>query len=539
MKNQKKSSFVWKVVIIIVALTWILNKMDNLGIFNHDNYDNNDRYSYDDKTFSIVASSDNKVLDESLKNYAKKKGYDIRIDYKDTLDIIDELNSGKKYDSILVSNSMWLSMLDSSVVKTSSLRSTSITPVIFGIKASKAKELGFVGKSVKTSDILKQIENGKLKFSMANPVTTNSGVSAYLEILTNLSGNPEVLKSSHLKDSKLKSELKKFFKGIKRTSGDEAFLETSFINGDYDAAFTYESSIININKTLAKEKKETLYAIYPIDGVAISDSPFVYIDNKNDNKKEIFNDIQSYLLSNDGQKVLLNSGRRTWYGGVNKNAPKDVFNPKWGINTTEYITPIKYPSIAVIKEALELYQTEFRKPVHVVFCLDYSGSMYGDGIKELREAMKEVLLSNNSTIKFSDKDKITIVPFEYSIIDVWSTTDGYSKEKLLELINETDIGSSTALYPATIKALEILSKENTDDYVTSVILMTDGMANVGRYSDLEKYYKKIKKEIPVYSIMFGSADEDELLEISNLTNGRVFNGKYDLTAAFKKVRGYN
>ena len=95
------------------------------------------------------------------------------------------------------------------------------------------------------------------------------------------------------------------------------------------------------------------------------------------------------------------------------------------------------------------------------------------------------------------------------------------------------------MYPATIRALEILSDENTDEYVTSVILMTDGMANVGRYSDLENYYKKIKKEIPVYSIMFGSADEDELLEISNLTNGRVFDGKSDLVTAFKKVRGYN
>ena len=26
-----------------------------------------------------------------------------------------------------------------------------------------------------------------------------------------------------------------------------------------------------------------------------------------------------------------------------------------------------------------LYQEALRKPVHVVFCLDYSGSMYGEG----------------------------------------------------------------------------------------------------------------------------------------------------------------
>ena len=131
------------------------------------------------------------------------------------------------------------------------------------------EELGFVGKKVYTKDILNKIKSGELTFSMANPTTTNSGASAYIEILYNLAGSPEVLKSSDLKNENLKKELIKFFEGIKRTSGDEDFLEKSFVNGDYDAAFTYESSIININKQLEKENKELLYAVYPVDGVAI------------------------------------------------------------------------------------------------------------------------------------------------------------------------------------------------------------------------------------------------------------------------------
>ncbi len=125
----------------------------------------------------------------------------------DTLDIIDELNNGEKYDAILMSNSIWLRMLDSNVVHTSSLRSTSISPIIFGIKKSKAEQLGFISKDVYTKDILEKIKSGELSFSMGNPVTTNSGASAYLEILLNLAGNPEVLKSEHLKDSNFKYEL--------------------------------------------------------------------------------------------------------------------------------------------------------------------------------------------------------------------------------------------------------------------------------------------------------------------------------------------
>ena len=39
--------------------------------------------------------------------------------------------------------------------------------------------------------------------------------------------------------------------------------------------------------------------------------------------------------------------------------------------------------------------------------------------------------------------------------------------------------------------------------------------------------------------MFGSAFEDELQDIADLTNGKVFDGKTDLLKAFKEVRGYN
>ena len=541
MKTQKKSNtglIIFLIIFGFIFLNIIFDSVDDID-YDYDDEDYIPKEKYNDKTFSIISSSENKILDESLRKFASKNNIDIAITYTDTLNVVDKLNSGEKYDAILMSNSIWLSMLDSNTVKTSNLRSTSITPVIFGIKESKAKELGFVGKKVYTKDILNKIKSGELTFSMANPTTTNSGASAYIEILYNLAGSPEVLKSSDLKNENLKKELIKFFEGIKRTSGDEDFLEKSFVNGDYDAAFTYESSIININKQLEKENKEFLYAVYPVDGVAISDSPFVYIDNKNENKKENFLKIQEFLLSSDGQEILLQNGRRTWYGGINANAPKDVFNPKWGINTTNYITPVKYPSISVIKEAIALYQTELRKPVHVVFCLDYSGSMYGNGIKELRNAMKYILTEADVLISFTDKDKIDVIPFGSDILATWSTSKGLSKKTILDNINNLNLNGSTALYPASIAALKILENENEDKYVSSVILMTDGLANVGTFSSLVQYYNKINKEIPIYSITFGDADEDELGQIADLTNGKVFDGKTSLIEAFKKVRGYN
>ena len=69
--------------------------------------------------------------------------------------------------------------------------------------------------------------------------------------------------------------------------------------------------------------------------------------------------------------------------------------------------------------------------------------------------------------------------------------------------------------------------------------MTDGQANVGTFRQLKESYLKSTKQIPIYSIMFGAADESELEDIAELTNAKVFDGKTDLVKAFKEVRGYN
>lgn len=503
------------------------------------NYETKEQ-EYNAKTFKIISSSENKDLEEIVKYYANTKNYDIEIDYAGTLDIMQKLNSKEDYDAVWTSNSIWLYMLDSDV-NVSNSKCTSINPVIFAIDKTKANELGFINNTVYMKDILNAISSGKLKFSMSNPTSTNSGASAYLGFLSTLAGNPEVIKKENLEDKKLKEDLISLFTGMERSSGSEDFLEELFLNGDYEAVVTYESSIININKKLVEQGKEPLYAIYPVDGVSISDSPFAYIDNKDEGKKEIFTDLQSFILSNEGQKLLQEKGRRTWYGGTYEEADKTIFNPEWGIDTTKYISPIKYPNTQVIKLALNLYQSELRKPVHVVFCLDYSGSMYGEGKEELVKAMEYILTEEaaNDFLQFSEKDKIDVVPFSNKVLNHWKTEKGTETENLLQNIRILSPNGSTAIYDVSAYALELLKNENLDEYNVSIILMTDGANNMGSYSNLLKNYTRINKNIPIYSITFGDAYIEDLIDIADLTTGKVFDGRTNLVKAFKEVRGYN
>ena len=67
---------------------------------------------------------------------------------------------------------------------------------------------------------------------------------------------------------------------------------------------------------------------------------------------------------------------------------------------------MKYPSKAVMTKAFDLFIETLRKPTHVVFCLDVSGSMYGEGLRELKDAMSYILNEEEQeAITINDKEK--------------------------------------------------------------------------------------------------------------------------------------
>ena len=492
-------------------------------------------------TLYILSSYENKSMEDVIKKHARKNGKNVDFKYMGDLDIVDELNyNSKSYDAIWISNSMWLYMLDNPYLATDS-KSISISPVVFGIKKNKAKELGLLDKPITNKDILNLIKEKKIKYVMSSVTQTNTGATAYLGFLSSLAGNPEVLTEEMLMKDDLQQDLTSIFSGVERVSGDDDFLKEMFLkSNDYEAVIAAESSLIDINNSLVSSSKEPLYLIYPTDGVAINDSTFGFINN-NPDLEEVFLEIQSYLLSDEGQKTLEEKGVRTWYGGVNEKSNKNIFKKDWGINTSKYLNVTRFPSKKVISSAINLYIDKFRKPTHVVFCLDYSGSMSGDGERDLSDAMKYILTYDEASkdkLQFSDKDKITVITFSSKVKDVWTAQGGRNTTELLSNIYDSYPSGSTALYAAIERGLDILKNES-DEYTKTIIAMTDGVINVGSMSELERYYKSMKSNVPIYSITFGSAQERQLNDIASLSNGKVFDGKTDLLRAFKEVRSYN
>ena len=528
---------IWGCLIFIVIMGFIVSCGDS-------DFENGSDYNDDSNVFRIISSTSTAKLDTSIIKYGRSIGLDIEIDHFGDLEIVDILNEdSKSYDAVWISNSIWLYMLENSYLVTDS-KSIVINPVVMGITKSKAESLGFVNKDVYNRDLLNAIKSGKLKYIMSSVTKTNTGATAYLSFLNNMAGSPEVLTEEMLKDEKLKQDLKAFFKGVQRVSGDEEYLSEMFLNGDYNAMINYENALIEINQKLTREGKEPLYLIYPVDGVAINDMPFGYINNDSTDSKnrENFLKIQAYLRSDEMINKMKSYGFRSWYGGVSEKVNKNIFNKEWGIDTSKYLNDMKYPSKNVITKAINLYIEALRKPTHVVFCLDISGSMYGLGLRELQEAMTYILdpeQASQDNLQFSDNDKISVISFESSVNKIYKTRFGNETAEIIDDINNLSAVGGTNIYAPTLEALKILKETDNEEYTKTVILMTDGVSNAGSFSDVSSYYRLNNETTPIYSITFGQSSENQLRELARLSNAKVFDGKNGLKEAFAEVRSYN
>lgn len=495
-----------------------------------------------DGTIRILSGSENEELEAVIDECSQATGVEIEMDYKGSVDIMRELESGaEEYDAVWPASSIWLSMGDvDHLVKHS--QSISMTPVVFGIRESLAEELGFKEKDVSVKDILAAIQDGKMSFCMTSATQSNSGASAYIGFLYALLGKQEGMTVGDLKGEQLRADITGLLGGVERSSGSSDWLKDLFLKEDYDAMVNYECLIIDANRQLESEGKEPLYIVYPYDGLSIADSPLGYVDHGDSQKEEAFQAVQQYLLSEEAQSQIEATGRRISANGVS-DENRDVFKEEWGIDTERILSPIQMPDSDVLMEALNLYQTSFKKPSLNIYCLDFSGSMEGTGETQLKDAMSQILLQENASKNFlqANAGEVNeVIFFDNTILDIERAADD-SDEALAQLyqkVADFQIAGGTDIYNAAAQALAEASSYDLEKYTPAIILMTDGVSDYN-YRTFQNAWDTLGIDVPVFSITFGAADPTQLEELAEATGGRVFDGTQDLTEAFRSVKGYN
>ena len=156
---------------------------------------------------AIVAGSENRQLEPMVQEFCNDEGAECTFRYLGSLDIGLGLKAGASLDADVVwpAASIWIDIFDAGR-KVRDLKSVSQSPVVLGVRKSKAEALGWVGRDVLTRDILKAVEEDKLTFLMSSATQSNSGAAAYLAMLTTMVGT-DILTEATLPSRSCATEL--------------------------------------------------------------------------------------------------------------------------------------------------------------------------------------------------------------------------------------------------------------------------------------------------------------------------------------------
>jgi Ca-activated chloride channel family protein len=496
-------------------------------------------------TFAIVSGSENRTLEPIVQEFCKAEGVKCTFEFMGSLDIGMAVGDNRGgFDAVWPANSTWIDMFDREK-RVRDLTPIMRSPVILGVRTGKARELGWIGRDVSSSDIDEAVRARRLTYLASSATQSNSGAGAYILMLSAALGHPDAITQADLDRPDVREKVQVLLSGISRTAGSSAWLADLYVKGIeqgvlYDAMWNYEAVLAETNQILKARGHDLLYAVYPSDGAALANSPFGFVDRgRGPQAAAFFTRLQKHLLSPDVQKRLVESFRRPALGEATGVKP----DPSWNYDPTRFVTFIRMPEAAVMRTALDLYQDALRRPSLTVYCLDFSSDMRGQGEQSLRKAMNFILSRDQAApllIQHAPADQIVIIPFDSEARpDARGTGSPADQARLLDFVAKQQTSGGSNFYACAERGLaDVMATPNSLGYLPAIIVMTNGKSD-DQLQDFLIRWQASHLDIPVFGITFGDADTSQLERLAEATRGRVFDGTKSLTEAFRTVRGYN
>lgn len=161
-----------------------------------------------------------------------------------------------------------------------------------------------------------------------------------------------------------------------------------------------------------------------------------------------------------------------------------------------------------------------RPPVNLCIVLDRSGSMAGDKIAKAKEAAIEAVR------RLSSKDVFSLVVYDHTIQTVIPAERVENLEDISTRIKTIQPGGRTALFGGVTQGASEIRKHLEDKYVHRIILLSDGLANVGPTSpeELGRLGAALVKEgISVTTVGVGiDYNEDLMTRLSQTSDGNSY-----------------
>ncbi len=493
-----------------------------------------------EQTITILAGSELKDMEPLLAKFERANRVSLKMEYIGTLDGAEKIMAGEKVDFAWFSHAKYLMLLESARNRILAQEKIMLSPVVLGVKESKARAWGWVDNpNVTWQDIANRANSGDLRYAMTNPTSSNSGFSALVGAAAALSGNADALQIQDIE--KVTPQLKSFFKGQALTAGSSGWLADQYLREEdhLDGIINYESVLLGLNKN--GKLHESLYLIYPKEGIITADYPLMLINGE---QREIYNRMVAFLLSAETQKAIMEQTLRRpviTQVSLNQDFPKAL------------LIELPFPSNReIVDRLLFAYLDEQSRPSTAFFVLDISGSMQGDRLTALKEAMNNLAGADASLTgqfsRFRNRERITIITFNDQVQDTRDFEIDLSQSESLQsvssFVNSLQANGKTGIYSALQHAydLALAARKNDPGRYYSIVLLTDGENNSGLSRDGFLSYLRSQdpaQTIKTFPILFGEANQGDLQSIADATGGRMFDAKSDpLSLIFKEIRGY-
>ncbi len=161
-----------------------------------------------------------------------------------------------------------------------------------------------------------------------------------------------------------------------------------------------------------------------------------------------------------------------------------------------------------------------RAPVNVSLVLDKSGSMQGQKIARARDAAIRAIERLNA------EDIVSVITYDSTVDVLVPATKLTDKESVTRLISHVEAGGSTALFAGVSKGAAEVRKFIDTDRVHRIILLSDGIANVGPSSagelgDLGATLKRESISVSTFGLGLGY-NEDLMVKLASRSGGNHF-----------------
>lgn len=481
--------------------------------------------------FRILAGSELKDMVPLLQQFGQQNKVNIQLEYSGTLDAVDQLQEQPdRYDAVWVSHGKYMQLIPEARQLIAQSEKTMYSRVVLGVKPDVAARLGWKSGQVGWRDVIAASEQGKFRFAMSNPTSSNTGFVALVGLATELSGKADALQVSDVPSEQLKA----LFKGQSLASGSSGLLAEKLASNPAaaDGMVNYESVI----KGMAA-RGVPLQVILPKEGVITADYPLMLL--KSSKQAATYKALLAWLRSTETQKQIATTTQRTPLVGGDEG---DVV-----------VNELPFPgSRAVVDAILRGYLDNYSRPVSTFILFDHSGSMSRDDrIGIARKALLTLVQDDNTvTGRFAtlrEREQLFLLPFSHVTDPMQSYEMGKAQEanravmqQFAQNVDYLQAGGGTAIYDTLIKAYpEALKLAKSGERNVAIILLTDGEnADGSEFSDFQQQLQQWGgTKVPVYPILFGESDEGEMSQLASLTGGQTFDArKTPLSKVFKKIR---